>query len=256
MSNRIRVGRIIYKSGKKIIPKYKDYTIIEVMTPSTKYGALSPYLLKDSNENIIENVWQFSKVYKSVDKSIQRYSKYDPTIIWNWPAQVHIDQNGFLTDDYYAWRRAGIKNPYAVRYPVGLSGRHECLYALSNDNEKQLNYIEARKEIYYPLYVESVRNHQLYKKLLAHLSKDTNKNILIVEVDGPHQESLQYYIDKYHVQRDFIVDGTIEVTKENIDIMLNDSRHAFGHGYCLGLALAEDLSDLSDRSDRSSELTN
>ena len=27
------------------------------------------------------------------------------------------------------------------------------------------------------------------------------------------------------------------ITKKNIDIMLNDTRHAFGHGYCLAMAL-------------------
>jgi len=242
----IRIGRILYKAGKKIIPKYRDYgyTVIEVMTPSTKYGALSPYVLKDTDGHIIENVWQFSKVYQSVCKSIQHYSRYDNTIIWNWPSQVHIDQNGKLTDDYYSWRKAGFENKYAVRYPVGMTNRHECLYslktvnAITKDQSSRLDYIEARKQIYLPLYIESVRKEPLYKKLLSLIRNNTK--ILIVEVDGPHQESLQYYKDKYSFSDDFIVDDTIECTKENMDIMLNDSRHPFGHGYCLGLALLGD----------------
>ena len=68
------------------------------------------------------------------------------------------------------------------------------------------------------------------------------KNILIIEVDGPHQESLQYYIDKYNdVSSDFIENGTMLTNKENINMMLHDDKHPFGHGYCLALALIIDL---------------
>lgn len=63
------------------------------------------------------------------------------------------------------------------------------------------------------------------------------KNLLIVEVDGPHGESLDYYKKKYKVDDNFIEDDTILATKENLKIMLNDTKHAFGHGYCLAVAL-------------------
>lgn len=29
------------------------------------------------------------------------------------------------------------------------------------------------------------------------------------------------------------------ITKENISIMLNDTKHPFGHGYCLAMALLD-----------------
>jgi hypothetical protein len=35
----------------------------------------------------------------------------------------------------------------------------------------------------------------------------------------------------------FIENDTILVTKPNMEIMLNDPEHPFGHGYCLALAL-------------------
>jgi hypothetical protein len=58
-----------------------------------------------------------------------------------------------------------------------------------------------------------------------------------IEVDGPHQESMGYYQDEYKVADDFIVDDTMLVTEETVKIMLNDSKHCFGHGYCLAMAL-------------------
>jgi hypothetical protein len=42
------------------------------------------------------------------------------------------------------------------------------------------------------------------------------ENLLIIEVDGPHQEDLQYYKDKYGVSDNFIENGTMLVTKDNI----------------------------------------
>jgi hypothetical protein len=65
-------------------------------------------------------------------------------------------------------------------------------------------------------------------------------NLLIVEWDGPHQESMEYYKEKYNVTDDFIVDSTMNATTENIDLMLNDEKHPFGHGYCLASALLAD----------------
>lgn len=56
------------------------------------------------------------------------------------------------------------------------------------------------------------------------------KNILIIEVDGPHQEYLNYYKETYSVPDDFIVNGTILATPKYLDIMLNDTKSPFGHG--------------------------
>ena len=62
-------------------------------------------------------------------------------------------------------------------------------------------------------------------------------NLLIVEVDGPHQESMSYYKQRYSVADDFIDDNTVEVNEQSMKIMLNDPKHPFGHGYCLALAV-------------------
>ncbi len=66
---------------------------------------------------------------------------------------------------------------------------------------------------------------------------DAGQKLFIIEVDGPHQESLNYYKQTYGVGDDFIVNGSIDVTIPNMQIMINDTKHAFGHGYCLAMEL-------------------
>jgi len=36
---------------------------------------------------------------------------------------------------------------------------------------------------------------------------------------------------------DFIVNFTIEVNHENMQILINDTKYPFGHGYCLAMEL-------------------
>jgi len=238
----IRVGTIKYVKGKKVFPEYKDFKRIEVMTYSTAYGSIGPYCLKDENGQIMENVWQFSKAYAKIPKVVNRYSRYNSKVIWKYPAEVHIGPDGEVNENYWSWRKKGMRNPYAVRYPVGFSkeARASCLYSLWKNEEgkyEKLDYVEARKKIYKPVYVELVKKTEKFKKLKKMLEKGIN--LLILEVDGPQQESLEYYKETYGVSNDFIVNNTISVTPENMNIMLNDTKHAFGHGYCLAMALLD-----------------
>lgn len=78
--------------------------------------------------------------------STQYASRPEKTIIWNHPAEVHV-RDDVCTPEYYGWRHKGITNPVAVRYQV--------LFSLTDDG-RRLNYIEARKEIYFkvPEYYE------------------------------------------------------------------------------------------------------
>lgn len=245
----IRVGRRIYKDGEFKDPEYENFTPIVVMTKCTKYGSLSPYELKDDDDQIMENIWQFSKVYESVPHTRSTYSRYNNRVIWQWPAQEHLTPEGELNENYVQWRTAGFKCKDAVRYPVSFNWRNKCLFSLKDvslengiiSSSKPLDYISARKEIYLPLYTKMVKTKDQFIQLKNMLLQ--GKNLLIIEVDGPHQESLDYYVDKYKVERDFIAKDTILATKKNMDIMLNDAKHPFGHGYCLAVALREDLTN-------------
>lgn len=233
----IRVGRCKYnKTGRRKDPKFDGFTnIVVLMRSHSSYGVLGPYELKTADGIIFENYWQMQKVYEKIPASRQYYSRYDRTIIWDHPAETHY-QNDVILPAYWEWRKKGFESKYPIRYPVGFNHRHKCLFAVKEgDPDSRLNYIEARKQIYVPKYMELVRHQDKFLELKNRLNN--GENLLIIEVDGPHQESLGYYQEEYNVKDDFIVNDTILATELNISIMLNDEKHPFGHGYCLAMAL-------------------
>ena len=105
-----------------------------------------------------------------------------------------------------------MNNKDAVRFPVTCNKtvRASCLYALW-EGEK-LGYIDARKKIYKKVYTDLVNKTNKFEKLKQMLQNGIN--LLIVEVDGPRQEPLEYYKEKYKVSDDFIVNNTIEVNSK------------------------------------------
>jgi hypothetical protein len=264
----IRVGRIIYSGqrDKGSYPSYPGFTPIVVLTRSSEYGSLGPYELKDEQGRIMENLWQFAKFYPSVPAVSEPRSRFDPTPIWTHPAEGHLEPPPLASPGapdgkerslrpnsaYWSWRERGMNAPEAIRYPVGRRARSTCLGAiLSRDTVPPLgelgelapldswllDYVGARRQIYLPLYCHLVRQQPQFAELQGRLA--AGENLLIIEVDGPHQESLDYYHRVYGVNSDFIVDSTLLVTPENIRIMLWDTKHPFGHGYCLAMALLE-----------------
>lgn len=235
----IRVGRQKTLYGKPQNPEYSNFTPIVCLTKSSKYGSLGPYCI-EINGKIFENYWQFSKIYTTVPYSKQRYSRFDPKVIWEHPAETHISLEGEPTEEYWNWRKKGFENPYPVRYPVGFHHRKNCVSALFEQNPGVfywLDYIESRMFIYLSGYIDSVKKEPLFVSLQSRLKQ--GENLLIIEVDGPHQESLKYYQETYGVDDSFIENDTILCTKKNLDIMLNDIKHPFGHGYCLAWALLD-----------------
>jgi hypothetical protein len=84
-------------------------------------------------------------------------------------------------------------------------------------------------------YIFAVMKQPLFFKLLSMIQNGIK--LLIEEVDGPHSESLPYYKERYGVGDDFIVNNTMLATERNLAIMLYDTKHPFGHGYCLAWAL-------------------
>lgn len=252
----IRVGRCRYdNTGKRYDPSFPGFTNILVLMTHTEWGKhLGPYFLKNSNDEIFENYYQAHKIYEMVPKSIQRYSRYNNKVIWDHPAETHL-KNDLPTKKYWKWRSKLRKNKFAVRYPVGFNYRGKCLYSLlrrptmstaSSDKfidcglrgiYEKLDYIEARKELYVKKYCKLVKQETKFSELQAKL--DSGENLLIIEVDAPHQEDLKYYVKKYDVDDNFIVDHSMVANVDNLKIMLNDAKHPFGHGYCLAIALLD-----------------
>ena len=231
----IFVGRSIYQMGKWNYPVIKDCEPIVVLSTSqSPWGILSPYCLKDGKGRILENVWQFSKAYAEVPESKQYKNRYTQELIWEYPKEVHVKKNK-LTREYWVWRKKGMHCEHPVRYPVGYHHRHKCLFALKRKTGQRLNYIEARKAIYLPIYMKAVKKEPKFEELVEMVQNGVD--VLIIEVDGPHQESSQYYSEKYGTPDNFIKHNCMKASEKNLNIMLEDEKHPFGHGYCLALAL-------------------
>lgn len=182
-----------------------------------------------------------SKAYESVPAVTIPYSSGNKTIVWNWPTETHIDINGNLTPAYWKWRVTGKNHNQPVRNPVGWKHLKNCLFSLEKDEpisefNPKLDYIESRKRIYLPIYMNAVVKEPKFWEL--HNRWMNGENLLIIEVDGPHQDSLNYYKEKYGVKDDFIENDSVEATEQNLSILLNDPKHPFGHGYCLAWTIS------------------
>ena len=242
----VRVGRRIHHPHFQE-PSYPGFTPIVVMRNTHSYGKLSPYCIRVPVSGfpdgvIHENYWQFLKVYPQVPPRIVTLSEKDKTIAWTHEGCIQVDDQGDVTPEWDDWRIRGFSSENFIRFPNGSDpkDRAACLYAktLNEDgtvSAERLDLIPARKKNYVKTYCENVQHHSLFKQLQLRLL--SGENLLIIEVDGPHQESLDYYKQKYKVGHNFIVNSTILVTVETMIIMINDPRHSFGHGYALASKL-------------------
>jgi hypothetical protein len=113
----------------------QDCTAINCTSRSRNWSkGLSPFYLGpiklygDYVALNMENAWQFSKVYKQ-----------------------HME-NGEPTEDYFDWAVDGWNDPKAQRYPMGKGARPEYSWW----DGKKLPYIEARKQIYVPLWHDRI----------------------------------------------------------------------------------------------------
>lgn len=233
------------KVGSKthqFMPKVEGYnTIVVTVRNDSEWYKIGPYYLKDENNYLFENIWQFHKVYQSVPCAFSGYSQASRNrTVWIHPAEVHVNPDGSLTNEYFAWRQKGLNNRYPVRYPLwnihtSLKGYNSIRKPLCHYyNQEKYNYIEARKNIYLKEYIRLVKKTKEFE-VLSNMLKTTK--LLIVEWDGPQNKLINYYKEKYGVDDNFIIGNTMDATKENLSLMLNDEKSPFGHGYCLATAL-------------------
>ena len=126
----------------------------------------------------------------------------------------HYWQSGKVYDDVSFEKSRqwwlDIKTPKR-RYPH--TKTKNVLYGIY-ENDKKLDSLTARKEIYVPEYFELIKD----KELIQYWKNKLNENNLVIyDFDGPKNEN-----------GDVIC---LELTKELLKEKINDTKHPFGHGY-------------------------
>jgi hypothetical protein len=174
-------------------PTPAGYEIINVTSGSFDFGrALSPFLLGPCelyagyHSRNMENAWQYAKVY-----------------------QQHLDERGEPSRDYWEWARSGWSKQRADRYPMGKGAIPEFSFW----NGEKLGYIEARKQIYAPLYITAVDGTAALRALFDILARQP---VALFDYDGYD-----------HVKRGM-----------SLADVLNDPTRKMGHAFVLAAILS------------------
>ena len=231
-----------------------NFEIINVLKwNNSKWKNLCPYLLKtDGNEIcfntggiLFENFYQGCKVYDIFYENEvypSRYHMNDLKYLW-WKFEPFdsmgdvIFQNDIINYElYFRWRNSlwECKNP--IRYPNKISRRKNTQFALcidKNFDETRLDYISTRKNIYVKEYIRLIKKLPEYKKLLDKLKN--GKNIMICEIDVPAKNKRGEYGNNCDEN------NICHMSIEKLELLLNDTNEAFGHGLCLAYSLLLDL---------------
>tara|TARA_B100001093_G_C26568193_1_gene901718 strand:- start:123 stop:734 length:612 start_codon:yes stop_codon:yes gene_type:complete len=107
------------------------------------------------------------------------------------------------------------------RYPN--SKGKKVLHAIFDENDKKMDYITSRKEVYVPEYFQLIKKKDRLKYWKNMLKN--GHNLIIYDFDGPRN-----------------LDGTVtclELTKELLIEKINDTRFPFGHGYVVAATIAK-----------------
>ncbi len=184
----------------KIKKNLRDNYIINVTTSGKPFGwqfspfHLGPVILKDGGiSKNVENAWQFSKVYPQ-----------------------HLEENGTLGRKWVNWAASGYSDTKAYRYPMGKGAKP--LYSYYDG--MRLDYIEARKSIYIPLYKQGVLNCSEYSRL--------------VQIVKERMNNQQVWFFDYDGYDNVAKNMTFEEVIENPNLTM-------GHGFVLAMIVEKEL---------------
>jgi len=235
------------------------YEIINVLKwNNCKWKKLCPYLLKTDGQELchnsggilFENFYQGCKVYDVVYENKVYPSRYyinNPKYLW-WKFEPLTSSGDIILQKeltnmdiinyelYYRWRNSlwACKNP--IRYPNKIHRRKNTQFGLCVDkdgNETRMDYLTTRKQIYVKEYIRLIKNLPEYVKLLNKLKK--GENIMICEMDVPANGKKGEY------GKNCDENNIYHMSIEKLEILLNDTNEAFGHGLCLAYSLLIDL---------------
>jgi hypothetical protein len=246
-----------YVKGITVIPEeYDDYQIVNVLKwDKSIYAPLSPYAMRtDGNEIaknsggiIFENFYQGLKIYpriysNEVYPSVFQKGKKE-YLSWKWETKnkygdvVYDAANDKINyEAYYEWRDSIWQCNKPIRYPNGFHHRHTCAFALIIDdegNERRMDYLTLRREIYIKEYQRLARKTNEYKSILKMLRE--GQNIMICEIDVPKNGKKGEFGKKVNE------DNCYAISEKRLNKLFNDTSEAFGHGLALSAALLSDL---------------
>lgn len=187
--------RIIGQRSKRPAPPAE---IVDTTSRSVTWSkGLSPFFLgpvdlyyKFVAKNV-ENAWQFSKVYAE-----------------------HVNAEGNPTSDWWQWAVNGWTDDWAHRFPMGKGAKP--LYSAWHG--EKLGYIDARKQIYAPLYAKAVQKSEAYQKLKELYNSTTE--LVLVDFDGYDHLALGM----------------------SLTDVLNNPQRKMGHAFVLAALLTDDPS--------------
>lgn len=173
----------------------KETLVIDTTSRSKNWSkGLSPFYLgpvflyENYFAKNVENGWQYTKLYSQ-----------------------HADENGQPTEKYWEWAKSGWNKDWADRYPMGKGAKPLCSLWKGN----KLDYIEARKQIYIPLYSETVKNTDAFKQLedIFNQCNLENRDLYLRDFDG-YDSGLKSW-----------------------DTIINDPKKKMGHAFVLAMLL-------------------
>lgn len=169
-----------------------DIEIDVTSRSKTSFRSLSPFLLgpcklKDGRvAKNMENAWQYSKVYAE-----------------------HLGRYQNVRKAWLEWSSEGFANNRAVRYPMYKGAKPE----FSLHGHKRLDYVEARKHIYFPLYAKAAHKTREFGELC--IMQGVKANIVIRDFDAYDHRALNMSL---------------------MDVAQNPNRNC-GHGFVLAMML-------------------
>jgi hypothetical protein len=191
------VGPKEYKPND--IPVWSNDHIFVVNTTSRgKHKDLSPFYLGPVNlyrgyiAQNMENAWQYSKVYSN-----------------------HVINNS-ISDAYFKWAEDGWAKKRGIRYPMGKGAKPEFSYW----DDERLDYIQARKKIYIPLYASLVQQTNTFVRMKKYYNEDNS--LILWDFDGYDYSTIGMSL---------------------IDVV-NDPNRKMGHAFIIAMLLENKLSTI------------
>jgi len=242
----LQFGTYDYKTSK--YPKIPGFTnIIVHPRKNYKYRVLDPYHIRSPEGYLIENAYQFRKIYEHVtaQNNVNYYVGHVGRVkVWQHPAEQHLKlnpENNCLepTPEYWAWRNKGLNHNLAVRFPAGKNNRHLCKGLITDDGQV-LDYLQGRR-IYIEAYTKprisdgkvEVREHPLFQDLQQRLAQ--GENLLLCEVDGPQYHASAPYNTLDPQDKN---SWHLPINAQTIQQARWNPSRPFGHGFVLCAMLA------------------